>query len=108
VELNDQHLCPACLETGRKKGKLAQLENKRTLYDSSALMLSVLPVLCAWPVSIVTAPAAIGLAIYSWSKPTSLLPRSRIRSYLAILFGVLELAVWTLALTGVWKFGKFR
>src|SRR5438874_13754528 len=58
VELNDEHLCPVCLETGRKKGKLTQLETKRTLYDSSALILSVLPIICLWPLSIVTAPAA--------------------------------------------------
>ena len=108
VELNDEHLCPVCLETGRKKGRLDQLETKRTLYDSAALMLSVLPVICMWPVSILTAPVAIGLAIYSWSRPTSILPRTRIRSYLAILFGLLEIAVWILALTGVWRFWKSK
>src|SRR6266446_3552655 len=46
VELNNEHLCPVCLETGRRKGNLTQLESKRMLYDSTALMLSVVPVLC--------------------------------------------------------------
>ena len=46
VELNNEHLCPGCLESGRKKGKLIQLETKRTLYDSSALLLSVFPIFC--------------------------------------------------------------
>src|SRR6266581_110809 len=45
VELNDEHLCPVCLEAGRKKGKLTQLETRRTLYDSSALLLSVFPLI---------------------------------------------------------------
>jgi hypothetical protein len=103
VELNDQHLCPVCLETGRKKGKLAQLETKRTLYDSSALLLSILPVICMWPVSLATAPAAIFLAIYSWYQPASILPRTRIRSYVAILFGSLQLAAWALFFGGVFK-----
>src|SRR3954463_6063163 len=50
VELNDQHLCPGCLDTGRKRGKLVQLETRRTLHDSSALVLSVIPVICMWPI----------------------------------------------------------
>lgn len=102
VEINDEHLCPACLETGRKKGKLTQLETKRILYDSSALMLAALPLLlfCLWWISIVTAPAAIVLAIYSWYQPSSILPRSRVRSYLAIGLGLAEVAGWILFFAG--------
>src|SRR5258705_2393641 len=40
VELNGQHICPVCLDVGQKKGKLTELENKRTLYDSAALSLA--------------------------------------------------------------------
>ena len=107
VELNDEHLCPVCLDTGRKKGKLTQLENKRALYDSSALMLTLAPLICFWPISCVTAPAAVVLAIYSWSQPPSILPRTRFRSYLAILFGVLQIVGWILALAGGFKFMNF-
>jgi len=107
VELNDDHLCPICLDTGRKKGKLTQLENKRALHDSSALMLALAPLLCFWPISCVTSPAAVVLAIYSWSQPPSILPRTRIRSYLAILFGVLQIVGWILAFAGVFKFVNF-
>lgn len=100
VELNDQHLCPACLETGRQKGKLTQLENKRALYDSAALSLALLPLLL-WPFTFMTAPAAIVLAIYSWRKPSSILPRTRIRSYLAILIAGLQIAGWVLLFIGM-------
>jgi len=55
-------------------------------------------------VSVLTAPAAIVLAIYSWSQPTSILPRTRVRSYLAIFFGLAEIAAWTLFFTGGWKY----
>jgi len=79
VELNGEHLCPGCLESGRSKGKLTQLETKRTLYDGMALSAALLPVL-AWPITLLTAPAAIFLAIYAMRKPTSLLPRPRIRA----------------------------
>jgi hypothetical protein len=93
VEIGDQHLCPACLEKEQQKGRLTQLETKRTLYDSAALSLSLLPLL-AWPVTLVTAPLAVYLAIYSWGKPSSIVPRTRIRAYLAITFGGLQIAGW--------------
>ncbi len=100
VELNDQHLCPGCLETGQKKGKLSQLETRRTLYDSAALSLALIPLLL-WPFTIVTAPTAIILAIYSWRKPSSLVPRTRIRACLAIIFGLLQITGWVLIVIGV-------
>ena len=100
VELNDQHLCPGCLEIGQKKGMLSQLETRRTLYDSAALALALLPLLI-WPFTMVTAPMAIILAIYSWRKPSSLVPRTRIRAYLAIIFGLLQITGWVLIVIGV-------
>src|SRR6185369_12713249 len=33
VDLNGQHLCPVCLESGKKKGKLQELSNRRVRYD---------------------------------------------------------------------------
>ena len=93
VDLENKHLCPPCLESGSKKGKLANLENRRTLYDSAALSLSLLPLLI-WPLTPVTGPASVALAIYSLGKTSSVIPRTRIRSYLAILFGGLETAGW--------------
>ena len=105
VELNDEHLCPVCLETGRKKGKLAQLETKRVLYDGAALMLAVFPIIifCAWWASFLTAPAAIILAILSWSQPASILPRTRIRSYAAIVLGLAQIGGWILLFSGAFK-----
>src|SRR6266436_3836534 len=103
VELNGQHICPVCLESGQKKGKLTELENKRTLYDSAALSLTILPLLM-WPLTLLTAPAAVVLAIYAWNKPSSIVGRTRARIYLAILFGLLEVGGWVvLFATGFWS-----
>src|SRR5690242_2965864 len=55
VELNDKHLCPQCLEAGRTKGKIKDLQNHRMLYDDLALTLSILPMLFVYP-TIITAP----------------------------------------------------
>src|SRR5437016_1028123 len=67
-ELHGQHFCPACLEIGRKKGKIKSLENQRTLYDSIALSLAILPLLMAY-FTILTAPMALYVAIRYWNAP---------------------------------------
>jgi len=103
VELNGEHICPVCLESGQKKGKLSQLENKRTLYDSAALSLTILPLLM-WPLTLFTAPAAVVLAIYAWNKPSSIVGRTRARIYLALFFGLLEMGGWGVLFTmGFWS-----
>lgn len=93
VELNGQHFCPGCLHSGQRKGKLSQLENRRFLCDSAALSLALVPLLM-WPITIITAPTAIGLAIYGWNKPGSLIPRTRVRAVAAIFIALLELVGW--------------
>src|SRR5438270_12600383 len=43
VELDGKHLCPACLESGKKKKTIHSLEDMRMLYNRQALVLAVLP-----------------------------------------------------------------
>jgi hypothetical protein len=105
VEINDRHLCPGCLETARRKRSLVELDHGRTLYDSSALVLALGPLLLCWPVSILTAPAAIYVAFLSFRRPGSIIQRTRARAYLAIVFAVLQLVGWSLGLSGF--FGSF-
>ena len=93
VDINGEHLCPVCLQSGRTKGKLTQLENKRTIYDSIALCLAFIP-LMIWPITILTGPAAVALAIYALVKQKTLVPRSRLSAYLAILVGSIEIIGW--------------
>src|SRR5438445_3356213 len=77
-ELHGQHFCPACLEVGRKKGKIKSLENERVLYDSIALSLAILPLLMAY-FTILTAPMALYVAIRYWNAPRSIVQRTRSR-----------------------------
>jgi hypothetical protein len=93
LDFNGRHLCPTCLQSGKKKGQIQQLENRRTLYDSAALGVAAVPILFL-PVTLVTAPVAICLGIVSFWKPSSVVPRTRFRSWLAIFLGVLQLAGW--------------
>ncbi len=97
-ELQGQHLCPGCLESGKQKGKIATLENRRTLYDTIALSLAVYPVALIVGVyfTFVTAPMALFVAIRYWNAPRSVIPRTRIRYILAIILAVAELFGWVL------------
>ena len=99
VEFNEQHLCPNCLQSGQAKGRLLTLETQRVLWDGAALALSLLPLLI-WPFTLLTAPGALACAIYSFFRPSSLVPRNRLRAYLAIVLSLAQIAGWILVFAG--------
>jgi len=95
IEFSGQHFCPGCLETGRKKGSPAGLDKRRTLYDSLARSLSLLPLLI-WPLTLITAPAALFIAIRYWKAQGSVVRRSKIFMVLAMLIALIQIAGWTI------------
>jgi hypothetical protein len=96
-ELHGQHFCPACLEVGKSKGKIKNLENRRTLYDSIALSLAILPMLIFY-FTIITAPMALYIAIRYWNAPRSIVHRTKIRYVFAILIAGLQIIGWGLGI----------
>ncbi len=102
VEWGGEHLCPACLETGKKKGRIISLERRRVLYDAAALKLAVYPVLMFW-FTLLTAPIALYIAIRHWNSPTSILGRTHVRSVLAILLSSLEILAWALGIAYIFS-----
>jgi len=93
VELNSRHLCPNCLETGKKKGKIKDLENSRMLYDDIALGLTLVPMLIFY-FTCITAPIALYIAIRYWNAPSSIIPRSKYRFVVAIVLATLQITGW--------------
>jgi hypothetical protein len=93
IELGTEHLCPKCLSSGRKKGKITTLEDNRTRYDSIALSLAVFGMLF-YILAIFLAPAAIYVAVKHWNSPGSLLGVSKTRFVIAILIASGTLLVW--------------
>jgi len=93
VELSGQNWCPSCIELQRKQGKLTNLENRRTLYDGIALLLATLPIVI-WPVTILTAPAALYTVVRYWRSPSSVAPRTKVRFVIAGVIAVAEIAGW--------------
>ena len=97
VELGGKHLCPACVETGKKKGRIANLDRHRVLYDGVALRLALFPVIIFY-FTIVTAPIAIYLSIRHWNSPMSVIQRTKVRFILAIVISGLQILAWTVGI----------
>ncbi len=93
IDLGQERLCPNCLSSGKKKGKLTSLENSRTRYDSIALTLSICCIVFSF-LSVILAPASIYIAIRHWNSPGSLLGVSKKRFVFAIVISLLALIFW--------------
>jgi len=93
IEWTGEDLCSACLQassTGAERNKLA---SSRFHFDSLALALSTVLVLTGF-LSVLTAPVALGFALFTFRKECSVAPRTRIRFLLAILFSTATIAGW--------------
>jgi len=99
-DLAGEHYCPACLEVGKTKGKIRNLEIRRTRYDSIALSLAVLPLVTVvfWFLTMVTAPVALFMAIRYWNAPLSIVHHSRVRFVLAAVFALAEIGAWSIGM----------
>lgn len=93
-ELNQQHFCPACLESGKTKGRIKSLANQRTRNDLMALWLAIVPLLIFY-LTIITAPMTLFIAIRYWRAPQSLVHKTHFWFTLAIIIALLEIAGWT-------------
>jgi hypothetical protein len=94
LEINGRHLCSTCLNAGKKKGKLRDLERERVLYDHAALTLAILPLL-AWPFTSLSAPAVVYIVIRYWNAPGSIVRRGRkVRFSIAMIIALAEIGGW--------------
>jgi len=93
-ELTGQHFCPTCLDVGKSKGKIKNLDNHRTRYDSIALSLAVVSALLFFTFFIpaITASAALYVAIRYWKAPQSIVRFHRVRTIIAIILALTVLA----------------
>jgi hypothetical protein len=99
MDFNGQHLCPACLESGGKKGKISKLQNTRTRHDRIALSIAIMPVITVY-LTLISAPAALFYAIWHWKSPGSIVPNwRRVNLVIAIVFASLEISGWVVFFT---------
>jgi len=95
-EFGGEHVCPACLEAGKSKGKIKALDNQRMRYDNVALGLALVPLLI-FPFiyfTLVTAPMALFVALRYWNAPRGLVQAGRFRSVLAIIVATGQIGGW--------------
>ena len=103
IPLGTKTVCPVCFASGARENKIQDLDHKRTMYDSIALLLATVPGLIIWP-GFFTAPAALYFVVRYWRAPSSLVPRTRVRYYLAILFALAELTLVGFVIWGLTHF----
>jgi len=102
LQINDQHLCAACLEIGQKNKTITNLENHRILYDKIALFLSIIPFsFILWFFSIFTVPASIFVVIRYWKTPCSIMSGNKIRFVLAFIFASVQIVGWAVFIYSV-------
>ncbi|MBG85304.1 MAG: hypothetical protein CMO80_00175 [Verrucomicrobiales bacterium] len=88
IQLGNEHICATCIESGKKKGKMQKLENKRLLRDRQALVLSIVPLF-------LTGITALYLTTRYRKDPTSIsiTQKSRWRFSVAWMFSVLQILI---------------
>jgi hypothetical protein len=97
-------VCLKCLDHLRTKNQDQRFETQRTLWDSVALGLAVLPgTLIFWWLTLLTAPATLVFAIWAWKKPRSLVPRGPWRLILAMLLALLQMAAIGTMIYGIFQ-----
>lgn len=93
IEFNARHLCSQCLEKGKTKRKIRNLENHRICYDTVALVIALVPMLLYW-FTIVTAPIVLFITVRYWRAPSSIVPRTKLRFILAAVIALLQIIGW--------------
>jgi hypothetical protein len=94
--MEGRNLCPNCLNTAATTRQLQAFDNRRTMHDSIALSLATFPFFL-YPATIftfITAPLAVYYSIKHWKSPLGILPRTKVRFALAIVFGLVQSLTW--------------
>ena len=105
LELDGQHLCPSCLNSGREKGKLEKLKRDVMRYDHLALTISLVMIFL-WYFAVFISPYIWYLSIRHWNKKESPVQQwTRLRFSIASLIALLAFA-GSLFLWGTVFFGN--
>ena len=92
VPFGGRTLCPGCIAAGKKDGTTTMPE--RRLPGGIALAFAVVPIFL-WPLTVLTAPTALWLAISGWNKPGSLVNPGRGKLIAAGVIALIQCGLWT-------------
>jgi hypothetical protein len=102
LEVSGRILCPTCLDDNLRGRKVEELESGRTMHDSIALSLAIIPMLFFWPV-LLTAPLTLYWIVRYWRSPRSIVGRTRVRYYLAALIALAQIAMVVVVIFAFWS-----
>ena len=88
-------LCSACFNENLTQKKKVEYESSRILWDDIALVLAFWPIFTI-SFTLITAPAAFFMVIFTWKKKTSIVPRSVTRKILALVLSSTQIFLWFL------------
>jgi hypothetical protein len=94
-----RRLCPPCVSSTRKK--TTRKADELVTYDQLSLTSALVPIIM-WPVTLLSAPFTLGLVIYGWKKPRSLVRPGRWRFIVAAVIALLQLAGWVTLGVNIW------
>jgi hypothetical protein len=95
VEFAGAVWCPSCVAASSGKARRANSDTSRTLWDTCALA-TPFALLIIWPLTILSAPAVVALAIMKWKQPISLVRRSRWRFAAGLAVALVQGGLWAL------------
>jgi hypothetical protein len=90
LEIPGRTLCPVCFEASTRMRTIQNLETSRPMQDSIALALAIFPAFLFWPI-LITAPLTLFWIVRHWNSPRSILPRTRVRFYIAGLIALSQI-----------------
>ena len=93
VEFGSAIWCPSCIAGSAGQERSANPDTSRMLYDTWALAIPF-GLLIIWPLTLLSAPAVVALAIMKWKSPRSLVRRNRWRFAVGLVAGVLQGMAW--------------
>jgi hypothetical protein len=99
IQFGGRILCPSCIKAGTKTdpGSI----RSRALYPGIAMAVAVLPLL-VWPVTLVSAPIALGIVYSGWRKPQSLVEPGRKKLIASGIIALGEIAGWVILFGSIW------
>jgi hypothetical protein len=93
IEFRGRLLCPSCFAAPAGREEAVSPDSWRTMYDTVALTIPF-ALLVIWPLTILSAPSVIALAIMKWRQPISPVRRNRWRFVAGLAVALAEGGLW--------------
>src|SRR5208282_2647049 len=99
VNFGGRMICASCIKAGLETD--TRSIKSRVLFDGIALSVALFPIIF-WPATLVSAPVALGTAIYGWRQPPSLVSPGRAKLVFAALLALAQIAGWVALFMWLW------